>query len=206
MLNTGPSDARGVATRERLVRAAIETLKTVGFAGASARAIAARAECNQALVFYHFGTVPKLLLAALEAVSEERMVQYRAAVEGVTGLADLVPVAASIYREDLASGHMTVLAELIAGSASTPGLAAEISRSLEPWTQFTEDVVRRLLPDQVGGLVDPADAAYGIVALYLGMEMLAHLEGGETPRAEALFSAAGRITGLLAALFPAPAP
>ena len=39
-------------TRQALVRAAIETLKSEGFAGASARAIAGRAGCNQGLVFY----------------------------------------------------------------------------------------------------------------------------------------------------------
>jgi AcrR family transcriptional regulator len=37
-----------------------------GFAGASAREIARRADCNQALVFYHFGSVTELLLAGLD--------------------------------------------------------------------------------------------------------------------------------------------
>ena len=46
---------RSAATKQGLVEAAIETLKAEGFAGASARAIAGRAGCNQALVFYHFG-------------------------------------------------------------------------------------------------------------------------------------------------------
>ena len=47
----------GQATKARIVAAAIETLKTDGFAGASARAIAKAGGFNQALVFYHFGSV-----------------------------------------------------------------------------------------------------------------------------------------------------
>jgi AcrR family transcriptional regulator len=44
-----------------------------GFAGASAREIARRADCNQALVFYHFGSVTELLLAGLDDVSTRRL-------------------------------------------------------------------------------------------------------------------------------------
>ena len=47
-----------VDTRAVLIAAAIDTLREAGFAGASARRIAKRAGCNQALIFYHFGSVP----------------------------------------------------------------------------------------------------------------------------------------------------
>ena len=60
-------------TRVALVDAAIESLRFDGFAGASARAIGARAEVNPGLIFYHFGTVADLLLAALEEVSARRI-------------------------------------------------------------------------------------------------------------------------------------
>src|SRR5947208_16019504 len=57
---TGP----GEATRKRIVMAAVETLKQEGFAGTSARAVARTGGFNQALVFYHFGSMTELLLAA----------------------------------------------------------------------------------------------------------------------------------------------
>ena len=44
-------------TRTRLLDGALETLRTRGIAGVSARTIAAAAGVNQALVFYHFGGV-----------------------------------------------------------------------------------------------------------------------------------------------------
>ena len=133
----------GDATKARIVAAAIETLKTDGFAGASARAIAKTGGFNQALVFYHFGSVNELLLAALDATSEARMTRYREAVDQVTSLGDLFVVATAIYAEDLDSGHIKVLAELMAASTTFPELRAEITARIEPWVQFTEEVVAR---------------------------------------------------------------
>ena len=67
---TGPAKADAAsATRRALVDAAIESLRFDGFAGASARAIATRAGLNPGLIFYHFGSVADLLLAALAEVS-----------------------------------------------------------------------------------------------------------------------------------------
>src|ERR1700733_11435946 len=87
----GPSVSSGVEdTRDALVRGAIAALKEEGFAGASARAIARRAGCNQGLVFYHFGSVANLLLAALDAVSETRRAHYQEAVDRATGIVELV--------------------------------------------------------------------------------------------------------------------
>ena len=75
-----PQD-RSADTRRALVDAAITTLKTEGFIGASARTIAARAGCNQGLVFYHFGSVASLLLAALDSVSAARRERFDLSAE-----------------------------------------------------------------------------------------------------------------------------
>jgi AcrR family transcriptional regulator len=85
MAKAGPRADRGTAGRRAqsaevkaaLVAASIEALREAGFAGASAREIASRAGCSQALVFYHFGSVNDLLLAALDDVSARRMEAYR---------------------------------------------------------------------------------------------------------------------------------
>ncbi len=78
-----PTAGRSDATRRALVEAAVESLRIDGFSGASARAIAARAGVNQALVFYHFGSVADLLLAALDDVSARRRSRYATAVDAV---------------------------------------------------------------------------------------------------------------------------
>src|SRR5438132_10040692 len=96
----------GAATRQRIVEAAVETLKQEGFAGTSARAVAKQGGFNQALVFYHFGAMNELLLAALDETSRRRMTRYHDALEGVDDLSRLVELAGRIYREDLDDGHM----------------------------------------------------------------------------------------------------
>ena len=193
-------------TRDALIWGAIVALQREGFSGASARVIARHAGCNQALVFYHFGSVANLLLAALDATSSRRMEQYASEVDGAADLGSLLRVARQIYREDLDAGRLSVLAEMIAGSSSTPGLGAEVSARVEPWIDFTEQVVRRTIEGTPIALVVPAaDVAFGIVALYLGVELLTHLEG-DNSRAESLFAAAERTAALLAGLFESPRP
>src|ERR1035441_5527147 len=81
---------RSAETRRLLVQAAITTLKEDGYGGASARAIAERAGSNQGLIFYHFGSVANLLLAALDAVSSARMEQYGESVSSVGTPSELV--------------------------------------------------------------------------------------------------------------------
>ncbi len=203
---TTEEGSRSSGTRRALVEAAVATLKEEGFAGASARAIAARAGCNQALVFYHFGSVVRLLLAALDAVSAERLERYRHAAEQVHSPTELARVAAAIFTEDLDTGDATVLAEMIAGASSTPSLGPEVAARIAPWTRFAADAIGSTLgPTGLEEVVPPDDLAFAVVALYLGLELLTHLDGDRT-RALALFEHGTRLAALLEGLGGAAAP
>jgi len=190
----GPAER---STKDRIVEAAIETLKRRGFAGASARAIAEQGGFNQALIFYHFGTLHGLLLAALDRTSAERLQSYRTAAASAGSLEDLLDVAAEVYAEDLRSGHIKVVAEMIAGASSAPELGPEIVRRVEPWIDFAATQIARALKGSgVEGIVPARDAAYALVAQYLGIELLSHLQG-DTAAADSLFNVAGKIGRLL---------
>jgi AcrR family transcriptional regulator len=192
-----PASAGSEESRQALVRGAVEALRDVGYAGASAREIARRAGCNQGLVFYYFGSVPNLLLAALDEVSETRRLRYQEAVDRASGLAGLVDTAQAVFEEDLDAGHIAVLAEMIAGATSTPGLAPEVAARIAPWRTFAADAVGGVLDGtSLPALVEPDLLAHAIVALYLGLEMLAHLDGDRAP-ALSLFDRARQLTGLL---------
>jgi len=188
--------ARSAGTRRLLVDAAIETLKAEGYAGASARAIAGRAGSNQGLIFYHFGSVANLLLAALDQVSSARLEQYGESVARVGTPSQLVDAATDIFRSDLDAGYITVLVEMIAGASSTPGLGAEVAARIRPWREFARAAVADSLGDStLGQLLPSEDVAYAIVALYLGLEMLSHLDGDRGP-ALALFAQAEQLARL----------
>lgn len=64
------SSARGDATREALITAAIEAFGQHGFDAVSTRAIAEAAGVNQALIAYHFRGKPGLYLAALQSIAD----------------------------------------------------------------------------------------------------------------------------------------
>ena len=198
-VGAGAGGATSAGTRERLVAAAIDALREVGFHGASAREIARRASSNQGLVFYHFGSVGNLLLAALDEVSRQRLGHYRDAVEGARGIRELVDVAQGAFQEDLDAGHVRVLVEMIAGASSVPGLGDEIARRLEPWRALAADAISRGLAGS--GLLEllPAESlAHGVLALYLGLEMLAGVEADRT-MALGLFGLARTLAGFIVA-------
>ena len=135
-----------------------------------------------------------LLLAALDSVSDSRLKHYSAAVEGVGSLKALVEVAATIFREDLENGYITVLAEMIAGASSTPGLGAEVAARISPWKQFAEQIINSTLSGTaLGELIPSGDLAHGAVALYLGLELLSHLEENREA-SQSLFDHAKRLT------------
>src|ERR1700722_324195 len=92
-------------TRAALTDAAIAVLRESGFAGASARRIAQRAGCNQALVFYHFGSVNDLLVAALEEVSARRMAVYRALLDQTGTLTELISAARGVVEAEPDARH-----------------------------------------------------------------------------------------------------
>jgi AcrR family transcriptional regulator len=186
-------------TRRQIAEAALEALRTVGFAGATSRAIARIGGFNQALIFYHYGSVENLLLAALDLTSEERMARYRQAVDGASTLEELMEVARRIYREDSESGHVAVISQLVAGSIARPELAKGVVERVEPWVDFCELAIHKVI---AGSPVEDAlpvrELAYGAVSFYLGANLLTHL-GGST-RTEALFERAEALAPALAAL------
>jgi len=69
-MNTTPAPARGDATREALIRAAVEIFGRDGFAATGTRAVADAAGVNQALIAYHFGGKAGLYLAAIGDIVE----------------------------------------------------------------------------------------------------------------------------------------
>jgi AcrR family transcriptional regulator len=164
-----------------LVQAAVAALREVGFAGASAREIARRAGCHQSQVFYHFGSVIGLLLAALDDVSDRRLTAYRSILEDANSPADLLDGAGKVIRRDLETGDLAVLTAMIAGAQTVPGLAAEVAARLRPWQEFAEEAVRICVRDlPLGALAPTADLAYAVVAGVLGLELLADLSGDRT--------------------------
>lgn len=189
-------------TKLQIVEAALETLKTKGFAGSSARAIAREGDFNQALIFYHFASVRNLLLAVLDLISTRRMRDYGPAFERAQTAPELTRLAREIYADDLERGYITVLAEMVSGAVGDRELGAEVAARIEPWIEMVERKLERLLEGSpVRLLASPRDLAFGLVALYFGVDMLSHLQADHS-RAESLLDLATRLAALAEAVLP----
>ncbi len=189
-------------TKSKIAEAALDTLKVKGFAGSSAREIARFGKFNQALIFYHFGSVQNLLVAALDLVSARRMRAYAPAFELAQTVSELASLAREIYAEDLENGYVTVLGEMVAGGVSNAELGGQVVTRLQPWIDMVERKLRALLAGSLfESLVPPRDLAFAIIALYLGIDMLSHLEGDHT-RAQSLLDLGVRYAPLAGALLP----
>lgn len=192
----------GTAKRERLVDAAFDTLREQGYARTSARAIASRAGCNSALIFYYFDSVDDLLVEVLAKSSRTQLDRYEQTVADGTDIDELVTSVQRRLRDDMASGHVKVLAELIGASSSDEHLRTAVFAQVRPWMAFVERTLGRVLPASgLGGLVSPTQLSFLVVSLFLGMELLADV-AGDDETIDGLFESAHRLTGLLGALRP----
>jgi AcrR family transcriptional regulator len=180
-------------TKERLVIAASTVLRTAGYGGASARVIAKAADVNAALVFYHFGSVDQLLLAALDRSSAERMAQHRATVADVRTLEALVEAAEQIYRDDVEGGHITLFTELVAAALARPELRRPLIERAEPWVDFIEETLNRVLAGSpLGRLTPPRDLANAAITFYMGANLFTVLDPDRS-RTQSLFSMLHRV-------------
>lgn len=191
----------GPDTRARIIEAALASLHEDGVLGASARAIARRGGFNQALIFYHFGGVNELLLAAVDELSARRCERYEQRLAGVSSLRELVAVAGELHAEDVVDGHITVLSQMLAAAATDPELRAPMLERFEPWLAIVERTVARAVQDTpYASLVPVRDLALAITGEFIGLELLLSLGGDGEQAGQRVFSTFTLLAAVLESL------
>ena len=189
-------------TKQRLMDAAFETLKEDGITGASARAIAAQGGFNQALIFYHFGTVTNLLVESSRAATKDRVAAFDSIAANTESLDDLVETARRLHVDSMEDGSVAVLTQLMAGAGSDPNVAAAILDGFEDWISLVQRALESVLGDTpLREVISPREAAYAISALFLGIQLMERLDPARS-EAPAVFDALGRIATMLEAALP----
>ena len=195
-----PSAVGGDETRARIVQAAIDTLDQEGIVATSARAIARRGAFNQALIFYHFGSVDGLLIEAAKAEGASRAARYAELLGKVSTTAELISAAREIHRHEQQSGSVNVLAQLLAGADASPELGDGLHLAMTPWMDLVKEaLVRVLRGSSITSLIDPDDATSAVASLFIGMELMALLDPNRD-RPDALFVSVSRIAPLIDSL------
>jgi AcrR family transcriptional regulator len=165
-------------TRAKLLTAAAESLREDGMAGLSARAVAARADVNQALIFYHFGTVNELVDAACRQAVDDSAEFYREQFDGVSSLSELLTVGRQLHERERAAGNVAMMAQLMAGAQRDEALAAAARYAMARWNLEIETVVRRVLRGgPLATIADPAGVARAISAGFIGLELYEGVDG-----------------------------
>jgi AcrR family transcriptional regulator len=199
--------AMASVSRDKIVQAALEALRTKGLTGASARTIAGLAGVNPGLIFYYFPSIDELLVAALAESSQQSLERHRSAAEAVRTPRELVALLREIYEQDSASGQIRVVSELVAGSVARPELGRKVMTLMEPWVTLAEEAVARVLAGSVlpvAALASPRELALAGVTFYLGANLVTHL--GQAPETvDGLMAAAERAAAMFELLTPPPA-
>ena len=194
--------ARGEETRERIVDAALDTVREEGFADTTARAIARRGGFNPALIFYHFGSIEALLFEAFGRVSSRNVDRYREAVADVASLRDLVGVARRLHAEDLEDGSISAVTHLMA-AAHDPQRGGELLDRFDEWIRLVEQALRQVSSSTPAAAAVPTrEAAYSMACMFLGIELLSRLDPSRS-EADAVFDMLDSIATLIEQVAPA---
>lgn len=182
-------------TRERLLGATIALLAGPGMAVVSARAVAAHADVNQSLVFYHFGSVAGLVAAATLRSTEAAVQVFGPAIRGARSFSELLRVGRRLHTEASAQGSVRVMAQMLAAGQADPVHAESARSCLSLWFALVEGAVVRLLADSpVRDLVDPAGLARAVGASFIGLELY---DGVDPTGAEGALDALVQLTVLV---------
>ena len=178
----------GQETRERIIRAALDTVGEEGLVGTSARAIARTGEFNQALLFYHFGSIEELLLESLTWANDVRMVQFGAQFEAAKSLADLVDLSYDLYTSEV-NEYQSALVAIVAGWPTRSDVGQRVMDVLRPWDEMVQGAMRRCLDGSPFIKMMPAaDLTFGLVSLLLGVELNSRFDRDDD-RTKSLFDA-----------------
>lgn len=182
-------------TKAKLMSAVTDLLKEDGIAGVSARAVADRAGVNQALVFYHFGTVMDLVDQACRAATDEAAASYRDELAEVTSLSELLALGRVLHERERAAGNITVMSQLLAGAQRDKTLAETGRYAMGRWNEEIEAAVARALEGSpVESVVDAPGLSRAISSAFVGLLMYDEVD---RPGADSAFAALEQLGSLV---------
>lgn len=161
----------GASTRELILQATRRRLIEQGYANLSVREIAADAGVNHALIGYHFNGKQQLVLAVLDDANARLLERQSRMYDHTANATEQWRQACDFYEEDLRSGFVKLLMELMGASFHDEALRLEFTPRLLAWHRLVETAVQRFV-DQ-SGIELPVSAraiSSGIGWFWMGME------------------------------------
>jgi|SRR5690242_12173962 len=169
-----------IETSTVVLDAAKKVLRQNGYAKLSTRDVAAAAGVPLSQIHYHFGSKQGMVLALFEHLNSQLIDRQSALFhDSALTLSEQWDRACDYLDEDIASGYVRVLQELIAASWADSPVAKVIQAGLMEWFRLLAELARRaerefgslgpFTADEIGALV--SHAFIGAESYYLlGLE------------------------------------
>jgi AcrR family transcriptional regulator len=164
---------RTVETRSLILDATRRRLLADGYGGLSTRRVAVEAGVPLSQLHYHFGSKQGLILALLEEENQRRLERQREMYAEDAPLWQRYERACDFLEDDLDSGYVRVLQEMIAAGWSNPELGDAVRELVGGWFALLTEVSREA--EQRHGPLGPfpADEIGALVgAAFIGAEAL----------------------------------
>jgi AcrR family transcriptional regulator len=141
-----------VDTGTVVLEAAKKVLRQKGYAKLSTRDVAAAAGVPLSQIHYHFGSKQGMVLALFEYLNSQLLDRQNALFHDKTlKISEQWDRACDYLDEDIASGYVRVLQELIAASWADSAVAKVIQAGIMGWITLLADLARRA-EREFGGL------------------------------------------------------
>jgi len=166
-----PVRADGASTRTLILQAARRRLVEGGYANLNVRDIARDAGVNHALINYHFRGKQQLVLAVLDEANRALLERQANMYQEDASASRKWQQACDFYDDDLKSGFVRLMMELMGASLNDPELRAGFVPRWLSWHQLVESGVEAFIAQS--GLELPVSGrviAAWISWYWLGME------------------------------------
>ncbi|BCJ75248.1 hypothetical protein CS0771_47920 [Catellatospora sp. IY07-71] len=159
-------------TTTKIMESARACLLSGGYANLSTRRVADRAGVPLSQIHYHFGGKQGMVLALLDRENQLLVERQRRMYAASVPLWKRYGQACDFLDDDLASGYVRVLQEMVAAGWSDDAVARRVLALLQGWMDILEEVAREA--EERFGSLGPFTAAD--LATLIGLAFL----GGET--------------------------
>jgi AcrR family transcriptional regulator len=166
--------AKKAETSTALLEAAKKVLRQHGYSGLSTRDVAAAAGVPLSQIHYHFGSKQGMVLALFEYLNAQLLDRQSAMFGDATlTLSEQWDRACEYLDDDIASGYVRVLQELIAVSWADAAVANVIRAAIMGWIDLLVAAGRKA-KDELGGLgpLTPEDVGSLVANAFIGAESL----------------------------------
>ena len=171
----------GLNTREAILEATFRRVVSDGYSQLNIREIAREAGVNHALVNYHFRNKQQLVLEVLDQANRRLLARQQDMYAQPDMVSEKWRKACEFYEEDVRSGFIKLMMELMAASFSDPILRAGYLPRFLAWRRVVDAAARDAISQHSLDLPISAQAISTVIGCFwIGMEAEMALGVAET--------------------------